>query len=212
MSLNDYSNEQLEQAFCQHYRFTPAQLAIFVRLLPTLQPWETDWLKGLVDERAADKQQLAYLSLAQAYDWGLGSKGYRAPGVPSFVLPPGYTLTRQGETAVYAVTWKLTEGALKVELGSFASQQEAQAAIMAHDRQHDPYRWRPLAETCPDQTMLLFACADWAHAVELGRPVPVKTGFRNGADYTVFGSSWTPTHWCYQPPAPVVAPAKDSQE
>ncbi len=61
-------------------------------------------------------------------------------------------------------------------------------------------QWQPI-ETAPNSEMLLLACADWP-LVKCGREVPVKVGHKSFGRWTVFGASWTPTHWMPLPAAP----------
>ncbi|MFK5639898.1 hypothetical protein ACI50E_18875 [Brucella sp. ZJ1_1] len=61
--------------------------------------------------------------------------------------------------------------------------------------------WLPI-ESAPKDKMLLLACANWAPVEKLGREVPIKVGYRSFGRWTVFGASWTPTHWRPLPSAP----------
>lgn len=61
--------------------------------------------------------------------------------------------------------------------------------------------WLPI-ESAPKDKMLLLACTDWAPVRELGREVPVKVGYQSFGRWTVFGASWTHTHWRSLPSAP----------
>ncbi|MBX8824719.1 DUF551 domain-containing protein [Ochrobactrum sp. SFR4] len=61
-------------------------------------------------------------------------------------------------------------------------------------------QWQPI-ETAPNSEMLLLACADWP-LVKCGREVPVNVGHKSFGRWTVFGASWTPTHWMPLPAAP----------
>ncbi len=75
---------------------------------------------------------------------------------------------------------------------------EAIRALSAEPAQGD--QWHPI-ETAPNSEMLLLACADWP-LVKCGREVPVKVGHKSFGSWTVFGASWTPTHWMPLPAAP----------
>ncbi|NIH74462.1 hypothetical protein FHV99_001669 [Ochrobactrum sp. P20RRXII] len=61
--------------------------------------------------------------------------------------------------------------------------------------------WLPI-ESAPKDKMLLLACANWAPVEKLGREVPIKVGYHSFGRWTVFGASWTPTHWRPLPSAP----------
>lgn len=61
--------------------------------------------------------------------------------------------------------------------------------------------WLPI-ESAPKDKMLLLACANWAPVEKLGREVPIKVGYQSFGRWTVFGASWTPTHWRPLPSAP----------
>lgn len=67
-------------------------------------------------------------------------------------------------------------------------------------------QWHPI-ETAPNSEMLLLACADWP-LVKCGREVPVKVGHKSFGSWTVFGASWTPTHWMPLPAAPTAEAGK----
>ena len=60
----------------------------------------------------------------------------------------------------------------------------------------------PAAPPPPDRE-LIVACADWPHSTELGKPVPVRIGvFGRGGSWTIWGASWTPTHYRIAPTGP----------
>lgn len=55
-------------------------------------------------------------------------------------------------------------------------------------------------EPAPPNVTLIVACADWPHSTELGKPVPVKMGYLSAEGrWTVWGASWTPTHYKIAP-------------
>lgn len=210
MKLENYTEEQIRGALCALYHLTPEQLDTYFALVSQLNPWQNQWLKSMMDERHQDKQRICLLETMQAYDWGLGDKAFVSDVMPQLVLPRGdnpgwasfYIEERPDVQAPEFTLYARVDADLSEAVACKSSRAEAILAAMDLDRQRDPYRWRPLDETCPDQTMLLFACSDWAHTTELGKPVPVKTGYRNGREYRLWGASWKPTHWCYQPVGP----------
>jgi hypothetical protein len=175
-------------------------------MLPTLQPWEASFLTTLLDERAGDKKDLEMMRLMRSFDWKLGEKTgtLQTP----FRLPGEYQVATRPAHPTYSdqfYVFRMLDGVEQIYLDGVADEVTAIEAAYALDRKDDPYRWRPVTETCPPQSMLQFACANWAHSVSNGKPVPVKTGYRDGDTYTVFGASWLPTHWCYSPEAPPAA-------
>jgi hypothetical protein len=65
--------------------------------------------------------------------------------------------------------------------------------------------WYEIAEVpAPKEQMLTLACATWPTG-----QVPIKTGYlTEHGTWKIFGASWTPTHWMYQPdPPPLRYPA-----
>jgi hypothetical protein len=57
-------------------------------------------------------------------------------------------------------------------------------------------------ESAPKDKMLLLACVNWAPVEKLGREVPIKVGYQSFGRWTIFGASWTPTHWRPLPTPP----------
>ena len=163
-----------------------------------------------MDERHEDKKRIHMLETMRAYDWRLGDKAFICDEMPELVLPSGgipgtvsfHIEEHPGAQATEFTLYTQNSDAVSEVVTRKSTRAEAITAAMELDRQRDPYRWRPLEETCPNQIHLLFACADWAHSTELGKPIPVKTGYRNGQEYRLWGASWKPTHWCYQPVGP----------
>lgn len=202
---NKLSDAQMKQAICAHFHITPSQFELFDKMLPTLQPWEVEFLNTLLEERSTDKKEVSLLRTMRAHDWNLGESSNENEPPLEFRQPGGYrvTPTATGRFAVFR------DGKLYAD--DLDSKDAAVAAAYALDRKNDPYRWRDISETCPASEFLLFACQDWAHSVELGKPVPVKTGYRGEEGYKVIGANWRPTHWCYQPEGPKVAVIEGAQ-
>jgi hypothetical protein len=197
---NELSPAQLRKALCSTMSLTADQLSVFEKMLTTLQPWEASFLTTLLDERARDKKDLEMMRLMRSFDWKLGEKAgtLQTP----FQLPGGYQVATHPEFLDQFYVFRMLNGVEQIYLDDVADEADAIEAAYALDRKDDPYRWRPVTETCPSQSMLQFACANWAHSVSRGKPVPVKTGYRDGDTYTIFGASWLPTHWCYSPEPP----------
>jgi hypothetical protein len=196
---NNLSESQLKQALCAHFHISETQFDVFKQMLPTLQPWQVEFLNTLLEDRSKDKQDVALFRTMRAYDWNLGESSNSPQEPQAFKLPGGYIIA-PGSPGRFAVV-RIKDGVATTNL-EFDSKDDAIAAAYALDRKDDPYRWRTISETCPASEFLFFACQDWAHSVELGKPVPVKTGYRGEEGYKVLGASWHPTHWCYQPEAP----------
>ena len=202
--------EQIQDALCQALCLDVQQLKTYLELLPTVQPWQKDWLIKMTHERASEKREVQMLRSLLENNLGLGFE-VRTLAPTKLVLPPGYVMQYYEARGKYMVHSFSGTRVMRGEVTDWATEEEAIIAAYEHERVTDPYVWRPVSQTCPDQTLLFFACADWAHSVQLGKPVPTQSGYRNGSEYRIFGASWAPTHWCYQPAPPPVAMAEAAE-
>jgi hypothetical protein len=209
--MKEPTEEQMRDALSKTLLLEPHRLNTILGLLPTLEPWQKELLTALINERAEGLRgvetykSLFENSLGMAYE-------VKTPAPTTLVLPLGYVLNFYEAREGYMLHHG--KNLSRVALGDVTSWATGKDAILAayeHDRLMDPLRWRPVSETCPDQTMLLFACADWEHSVQLGKPVPTHSGYRNSALYRIFGADWAPTHWCYQPAPPPVVKAESHE-
>ena len=208
----ELSEEQLKQALGGYMHLTPGQVEVFAELLSTLPPWQTEFLTTLLDERAADKSRLTLLETMLGYYKNMGDKVEgKHPEAGEVVLPGGYQVSSYTDEPGKFLVFKVVKGEQMVVAEHLSSEASAINVAYELDRNDDPYRWRPMSETCPTGMFLLFACSDWAHSVELNKPVPVKTGYRGEEGIRIFGASWRPTHWCYQPEAPLCSAAPESK-
>lgn len=194
------------EALCKTMHLTEEQLKIYMAMRPTLQPWEVSLVEMLLKDREKDRMHLRMLECRLEYELNIGDQSPdREKKWPKMRLPPGYSLTaveKRGEGGV-----KMYQVGYGTVIALNDKVYDADAALYFaynHDKERDRFRWRPVSELPPSNELLAFACANWAHSVQLGKDVPVKVGYREETRYRIFGGSWEPTHWCYPPEAPAV--------
>jgi hypothetical protein len=207
----ELSEKQLKDAVGAMMYLSPTQVDVFSGLLSSLQPWQAEFLNTLLDDRAADKGRIKFLETILDSYQNLGDKVQdERVSAGTLTLPGGYLVAEHNSHRGQFLVLRMANDEAKPIVQHLSSEAAAISAAYDLDRKDDPYRWRLISETCPAETMLLFACADWAHSVELGKPVPVKTGYRGEDGLRIFGASWRPTHWCYQPEGPLCSAAPEA--
>lgn len=207
------SEKQIKAALGAAMHLSPTQVDVFAGLISSVQPWQSEFLAMLLDERAADKSRITFLETILDHHRNQGDKVQLEAGqaFAPLNLPGGYQMGEHRDIPGQYLVFRVVNEEPLTVVQHLSSEEAAIEAAYTLDKQNDAQRWRPMAETCPAQTMLLFACADWAHSVELGKPVPVQTGYRGLDGIRIFGANWRPTHWCYQPEGPLCSSAPDSE-
>lgn len=168
------------------------QLRTLLKLMEKSEPWEKTLVSKLMEERVESVNRIQRLEAMLSIYRELPTGAFEDELEQITALPEMFSIEEQ--FGFFNLAHHV--GELKSLCGVFNTRDDAIAQAVKMDKELRPGAWRPYSQTCPANEMLLFACADgtWTSSTP-----PVKTGYREGNAYKVFGASWKPTHWTYQP-------------
>lgn len=168
------------------------QLRALLKLMEKAEPWEKTLVSKLMEERVESVNRIQRLEAMLSIYRELPTGAFEDEQEQITGLPEMFSIEEQ--FGFFNLAHHI--GELKSRCGVFSTREDAIAQAVKMDKELRPGAWRPYSQTCPANEMLLFACADglWSSPTP-----PIKTGYREGNTYKVFGASWKPTHWTYQP-------------
>lgn len=179
----------------QDFNLSADQLKGLSSLLARLHPWEEALVTKLFSERAELSARLKITQgLLNVYR-DLPKEGFEDSQEQTTCIPAGYSIEHCFQPGGFFRLYRQKQN-FRESCGEFELYDEALNAALKHDRESNPYGWRAYSQTCPPNEMLLFTCTAGLPSKD---GFPVRTGYRDGNSYKIFGVNWKPTHWTYQP-------------